>query len=321
MPIFGLGGKRSGRAPEARTIPADGDAELRALLEPADSRDWPALHAGLSKYSGNDLSSLIGTVCAKSPTLSDWLPEAVGKEPGDALTSAFLGAATIERAWRVRTNQRAQHVSRDQFREFHQILREAEEHLYRSAELDTQSAAPWYSLLASGRGLQVGLDVQRRRFEAVLERCPGHLGAHSQMLQQLCRKWSGSHEQMHAFATEALRGPYGDELGVLIPRAYFEHLIDLAKDSPERGFITTVEARAELQEAADRTIFRPGYRPARNPYAAANTFAWVFTAAEMWPQARAAFQATEGVVVNWCAFHNPMAAYTSRRNLAYQHKS
>jgi hypothetical protein len=321
MPIFGRGGKKAGKPPEARTIPGDGDAELRTLLELTESRDWPALHAGLSKYSGNDLSSLIGTICAQSPTLSDWVPEAVAKGPDDALAYAFLGNATVEGAWRVRTTRRAQHVSQDQFREFHQILREAEEHLYRSAELDTQSAAPWYSLLISGRGLQVGLDVQRRRFEAVLERCPGHLGAHSQMLQQLCRKWSGSDEQMHAFATEALRGPYGDELGVLIPRAYYEHVGNLPRDSPERAYITSAEARAELQEAADRTIFRPGFRPARHPYTAANVFAWAFTAAELWPQARAAFQATEGVIVNWGGFADPVVVYTRRRDLVFQHKS
>ena len=321
MPIFGRGGKKAGKAPEPRTIPADGDTELRALIKLADSQDWPALRTGLSKYSGSDLSSLIASVCGKSLMLSDWLPDAVAKDSDDALGYAFLGAATIEYAWRVRSGKRAQHVSQDQFREFHRILREAEEHLYRSAELDTGSAAPWHSLLVSGRGLQVGPDIQRRRFEAVLQRCPGHLGAHNQMLQQLCRKWSGSHERMHAFATEAMRGPYGDELGVLIPRAYFEHLLDLPKDSPERGFITTAEAHAELQQAADRTIFRPGFRrPERSPYGAANMFAWVFTAAEMWPQARAAFEATEGVVVNWAGFNNPVAAYTGKRNLAFQKK-
>jgi hypothetical protein len=52
----------------------------------------------------------------------------------------------------------------------------AEEHLYCSVELDPSSIAPWYSLLISGRGLQVGLDAQRRRFEGALKRCPGHLG-------------------------------------------------------------------------------------------------------------------------------------------------
>ena len=303
--------------PEPRMLPSDGDAELAALRAVAESQDWPALRAGLSKHSGHDLSSLISGVCAQ-PHVSEWLPQAVGKEPEDALALAVLGAETIERAWRVRTTKLAQHVSRDQFREFHTLLREAEEHLYRSAELDSRSAAPWNSLLTSGRGLQVGLEIQRRRFEAVVKRSPGHLGAHGQMLQQLCRKWSGSHEQMHAFATEALRGPHGDVLGVLIPRAYYEHFADLDKGSPERGFIRSAESRAELREAAERTILRPGFRPAREPYAAANAFAWALCAAGMWPQARAAFQATNAVVVDWAGFPDPVTVYTRQHARAFR---
>jgi hypothetical protein len=139
------------------------------------------------------------------------------------------------------------------------------------------------------------------------------------MLQKLCRKWSGSHEQMHEFATEAMRGPHGDVLGELVPRAYFEHWRDLPKDSPERAFIKSAESRAELQEAADRTIFRPGYvgNP-RGPYFALNMFAWAFCTAGMWPQARAAFTATEGVVVNWAHWSDPVAVYTRQRTLAFQ---
>jgi hypothetical protein len=340
MPIFGRGGKKTRQPaggttqaprppvqaqpqadaglPEARRIPGDGDSELLRLLKVAETRDWTALRAGVSEYSGNDLTSLIGNICAQSPELSDWLPEAVGPESEDALALAFVGAATVDRAWRVRTTKLAQHVSQDQFREFHEILREAEEHLYRSAELDPKSVAPWHSLLRSGRGLQVGLDIQQRRFEAAAERSPGHLGAHHQMLQQLCRKWSGSHERMHAFATDAMRGPYGEDLGVLIPVAYNEHLISLDKDSPERKFIASAESRAELQEAADRTIFRPGFAPARDPYLAVNTFGWAFCNAGMWPQARAAFEASAGVVAGWVEFTNPVGAYTYQRTLAYK---
>jgi hypothetical protein len=303
--------------PEPRMLPSDGDAELAALQAIAESRDWPALREDLSGHSGHDLSALIARICAQ-PSLSEWLPEALGKDPDDALALAVLGTETIQRAWRVRTTRLAQHVSQDQFREFHAMLREAEEYLYRSAELNPRCVAPWNALLTSGRGLQVGLEIQRRRFEAVVRRCPGHLGAHGQLLQQLCRKWSGSHDQMHAFAAEALRGPHGDVLGVLTPRAYYEHFADLDRDSPERGFIRSAESRAELQEAADRTIFRPGFRQNRDPYAAANAFAWAFCAAGMWPQARAAYEASEGVAVKWGGFTDPVAAYTRNRALAFR---
>lgn len=330
MPIFGRGGKKTGaggttssppraaRPPRARIVAADGDRELYAVCQSAEARDWSAVRELLSKYSGNDLSALIVGLCNEQQSLAEWLPEAIAGEPEDAIARTVLGAEAIARAWRIRTAKRAVHVSQEQFRDFHRILREAEEHLYAAAELDPRSAAPWHSLLVSGRGLEVGLEIQQRRFEAVLERCPDHLRAHQQMLQQLCRKWSGSHERMHAFATDAMRGPYGDELGVLVPRAYYEHYADLPQNSPERAFIRSAESRAELQEAADRTIFRPGYRSARDPYAAANVFGCTFAAARMWPQARAAFEASAGVVVNWGGFADPVAVYLRQRDLAYK---
>ena len=338
MPIFGMGKKKSGTpqaartqtspaaawaaaaatatatasagAPAPRRLPDDGDTELTRLLGIAASRDWDALRGEFARVEGNDLSSLLSNVCARTPEIGEWVPN----DAGDALAQAVLGADAIERGWRVRTGKRATQVSEEQFREFHRLLRVAEEYLYASVELDATSVAPWYSLQISGRGLEVGLDVQQRRFEGALKRCPGHLGSHRQMLQQLCRKWGGSHEQMHAFATEAMQGPYGDVLGQLIPMAYFEHLSDLEKDSPERGFIRSAESRAELLQAAERTIFRPGYSFPRGPYLAANQFLWAFTRAGMWPQAKQALDATENTAVTWGpATSDPAKHYTQLR--------
>ena len=320
MAVFGLGRKRTataepaGGAPDPRTLPCDGDAEAVAIQQLTARQDWPALRAVLAGYQGHDLASLIRW-SIETPG-AEWLEAALVVEKDDALAMAVLGTRTIEAAWAVRTGARAQHVSQDQFRRFHEILRVAEEQLYASVELDPQSSAAWYALLISGRGLEVGLEIQQRRFEVVTRVTPGHPGAHRQMLQQLCRKWSGSHEQMHAFATEAMRGPFGGELGDLVPHAYFEHLGDLDKDSPERAFITSAESRAELREAAERTIFRPGHHNPRAPYTAANRFAWAFSAAGLWPEAKAAFAATDGVLVNWAHFNDPAAVYRRQQALA-----
>lgn len=331
MPIFGLGKKKSGPAtkaapapskrtppalPEPRILPQDGDVGLTRLLGIARSRDWNALRGELAALEGNDLSSLLSNVCVKTPEIGGWVPN----DAKDPLAQAVLGADMIEQGWRVRTADRAQHVSQEQFREFHRLLRIAEVHLYASAELDASSVAPWYSLQISGRGLQVGLDVQQRRFDAALARCPGHLGSHRQMLQQLCRKWSGSHERMHAFATEAMRGPHGDILGELIPTANFEHLGDLPKDSPERSFIRSEQSRTEILEAAERTVFRPGYSNPRSPYLAANSFLWAFTRAEMWPEAKRALDATQGVAVAWGPVAgDPVGQYSLLRKTVLNH--
>lgn len=331
MPIFGLGKKKSTaapapatagavpsaaakktpRLPEPRTLPDDkGDPELGRLLTIAGSRDWNALRGEFAKLDGDDLSSLLTNVCEGTAEIGGWVPD----DAGDPLAQAVLGADGIKRGWQVRTGKQAQHVSQDQFGEFHRLLRIAEEHLYASVELDASSVTPWRSLLRSGIGLQVGLEVQERRFEAALERCPGHLGAHRLMLQQLCRKWGGSHERMRAFAAEAMRGPHGDVLGELVPAAYYENWIALPKGSAERDFIRSEESRAEILEAAEHTVFRPGYTSPRSPYLPANMFLWAFARAEMWPQAKWALDATEGVTVAWGPqASDPVGVYTFLR--------
>jgi hypothetical protein len=315
VPLFGLGKRQRGLRSTPRELLADGDAEAMAVLGVATRQDWTALRSALAQYQGHDLTAMILRL-RKTPGGLDRLVKELESATDDALAQAVLGQFTVWAAWEVRTAKRSQHVSQEQFKKFHEMLRVAEEYLYASVELDPASVAPWGALMDSGRGLQVGVDIVRRRFEAVTGRCPGHYTAHSSMLQQLCLKWSGSHEQMHEFALESMRGPHGSLLGELVPIAQFEHLGDLDKDSKERGFIRSAESRAQLQEAADRTIFQPGFSNPRSPYRAANVFGWAFSAAELWPQAREAFALSDGVVVDWARYGNPIAAYTRQRTQA-----
>lgn len=332
MPIFGLGRNKktdTARPPvrpqpvsglwTARKLEDNGDGARGPLLELAATRDWPALREALTAYTGHDLTSLTSTVLRAAPGIDEWLPEALRRETEDAFSLAVLGEHTINAAWKVRSDKRAKYVSQEQFKQFHAMLLEAEEYLYASVELDSSSPVPWTRLLTSGMGLQVGQEIARRRFEAAIERCPGHLGAHLSMLQQLCRKWGGSHEQMHRFATEAASGRYADMLCVLVPQAYYEHFIETKPDTPERKFIQSAESRAELKELAERTVFRPGYRPnPRSPYTAANMFGWAFAYAGLWPEAKAAYAASQAVVVEWGYFKDSVAEYDRLRTLAYR---
>ncbi|WP_157436575.1 DUF4034 domain-containing protein [Actinospica robiniae] len=335
MPMFGLGKNKKNREPAqtpaparpepaldlppARSLEDNGDPAQGPLLELAAARDWPALRAALTVYAGHDLTSLTNTVLSQAPGIEEWLPDTLAQTPDDAFARAVLGVHTVNAAWKVRSAKRAQHVTQDQFKQFHAILREAEDHLYAAVELDPSSVVPWHSLMNSGRGLEVGREIVQQRFEAAIRRSPGHLGVHLSMLQQLCQKWSGSHELMHEFATEAARGPHADMLCVLVPQAYYEHFSETERETPERKFIQSAESRAELKELAERTIFRADYKPnPRSPYAAANMFGWAFAYAGLWPEAKAAYAASEGVCVRWAYFGKPVAEYDRLRTLAYR---
>lgn len=281
----------------------DGDPLVLALLDAADARDWPAARAVLAGCEGQDRIVLSSRLSAEAG-VEDWLPAVVEADPDDSLALAVLGSHTITRAWSVRTAKRAPHVSQEQFAAFHEILREAEALLYRSIEADRANPAPWASLMASGRGLEVGMEVLERRFEAATTRCPANLAAYHSMLQSCCRKWSGSDEKMHAFALEAMRGPHGEVLGELVPYAHLELWASLP--TAERpAYIGREDVRAELREAAQRTIDKPGYvapRPLARVY---NIFADAFGVFGMYEESFAAFEKTRGVVTRmpWSDFN------------------
>jgi hypothetical protein len=326
---------RAAGMPAPHERPGGGDTVLAELYTLAGTADWATLRAFLARYStgqdsgqhsgrdsGQDLSALAGNLCAHKEADDGWLAGELAAAGDDPLARLVLGAHTVQRAWRVRTGKRAVHVSREQFDTFHSLLREAEEHLYRSAALDRASAAPWYFLLVSGRGLQVDVDIAERRFEAVVNRCPGHVAAHRQQLQTLSRKWSGSHERMHAFALESLHGPHGAALGELVASAHIERWLDFGNEAADarRAYICGDSVRAELQEAADRSINQPGFGNPRSPYTAYNLFAMAFGLAEMWPQSLSAFKSTEGVVAGSWGYlkGTPVEAYTRMRNKAFE---
>ena len=312
---------RAHKLPAARLAPGDGDPVLAGLIEAAKAKDWPTMRATLAQFSGNDLTLLTAGVFKDAPEMDDWLPAVIGADADDALARFALGARKVERGWDIRSGMRAVHVSQDQFKAFHTHLREAEEYLYEAVALDRASTAPWYYLMISARGLQMGIPVTKRRFEALVTRSPGHVGAHRQMLQSLCKKWSGSHEQMHAFATEAMRGPHGLQLGEIAAIAHLERWLDLESDA-DKAYMTSQPVRTELLEAAERSIFNPDYAMPRAPFAAYNVFAMAFHLAGLHEQARLAFKATGGIVTRfpWIYLNgaDPAAPYAKAREISFR---
>ncbi|MFD9036572.1 hypothetical protein ACFVZW_36375, partial [Streptomyces sp. NPDC059567] len=105
-----------------------------------------------------------------------WIAGVLEAEPDAALPRLVAGIRHISWGWEARTGARAQHVSREQIEIFHDRLRTAEKYLYEVAEREPQWTSPWYGLQTTGRGLQVGPSVARRRFEATVRRDPHHPG-------------------------------------------------------------------------------------------------------------------------------------------------
>ncbi|QMU77986.1 hypothetical protein GXW83_22100 [Streptacidiphilus sp. PB12-B1b] len=290
-------GKRSPSSTAARgprPVPIDpghGDPELVALRTAVAGADWPAVEAVLKPCRERaDHARLTWLISGVEDIGGDFLLNLPERLPDNPLALSVAGARHVAWAWEARTGARAARVTQEQFHTFHERLRTAEEHLYAAVELDPESASPWCFLTTASRGLEHGHAVTRRRFDAGVRRAPHHTALHAAMLQQLCAKWGGSHEQMHGFARQAVeQAPPGSTLGVLTAYAHIEHWFELPK-AERPGYLRGGSVVAELKQAAAVSVLHPAYAPTESPYGALNAFAMVFWLAGERALARDLFQ-------------------------------
>ncbi|MEV5975012.1 hypothetical protein [Streptomyces sp. NPDC051921] len=309
-------GKWVGRPP-VRLQQDSGDPEVRRVREAAAAADWATVRTVLEARSeSEDRTELLWAV-GDTAGVEEWIAPVLEAEPDAPLPRLVAGIRHISWGWEARTGARAKDVSREQFEVFHARLRTAERWLYEVAEQEPGWTSPWYGLQITGRGLQVGQDTARRRFEATVRRDPHHLGAHQQQLQQVCEKWSGSHEEMHAFARESAFGaPGGTSLGQLVAVAHLEHWLALDRGADAR-YIQRPEVAASLQKAADHSYRHPDFVRRGGWLQVYNTFAMAFSMTGDVASARECFRATEGRVTEFPWYYvngsDPARAYKQHR--------
>ncbi|MFI9001940.1 hypothetical protein [Streptomyces sp. NPDC053541] len=296
-----------------------GDPEVTRAREAAEAGDWTAVRAVMeARPESADRTELLMAV-ADTAGVERWIGRVVEAEPDAPLPKLVAGLRQVSWGWEARSALRARHVSREQFEVFHERLRTAETLLYEVAEREPSWVSPWYGLQMSGRGLEVGQVTARRRFEAAVRRDPHHPGVHRQQLQQVCAKWGGSHEEMHAFAREAAFGaPAGTPLGQLVALAHVEHWLDL-ESGPDAAYMGGPRVAEELHRAADHSYRHPDFAPRTGRLEILNTFAMAFSLAGERDAARECFEATGGRVTEfpWQYLDNdPVAAYRTQRSAA-----
>lgn len=302
MTMFGL--RKAKGVPAPHLDPAGGDPVLAELRAAAVAGSVADVVGTLGAFTGYDLSALVNGISDVSE-LDSRLPDEIRTSPADPIPRLLLASRIINRALsefhgvaRVAVTADTKISSEDTARMRGQ-LEQAEEYLYEAASLDHPSSAPWYLLLLCARWLTLDQGVRLRRFEAVTSRDPAHFGAYRQRLYQLGKGRTGSHEQMHAFAEDAMRGSDDPQLAVLVAEAHIEHWNDLSGGEPGRAYLSSPAVSQSLAEAADRSIHRPDYAPEREPYLGYNMFAFAFSLGRQYPAARRAFAATHGVVTKY----------------------
>jgi hypothetical protein len=248
-------------------------AGLRAALQ---RRDWPACRTMIDGLEPSARSAVL-LECGDEQDAEPFLRGVLNADPTDPAATALLGHHLIKRGWRIRTGYAAEHVSRGQARQFRDWLRRAELLLIDGAARHPGDPAIWTARLLTARGLELGLAETRRRLDRALAAQPNHLPAQLQFLQSACPKWGGTWDLVHGFARDtAAAAPPGSPHGVLVVHAHIEHIFGDDGTDVFR-YLSNDAIRAEIHEAAHRSVWHPEFRRDHGWLQALNAFALIFT--------------------------------------------
>ncbi|MET9427331.1 hypothetical protein [Streptomyces sp. NPDC003036] len=234
---------------------------LVTLRTAVAERDWPAVARFFAGLTHEDERAYACSYVGGLDGCEAFLEQAVADHPGDPLARCLLADRRIRVGWGIRSSARAQHVSREQFDQFHAWLRRAEGLLIEVCAEYPDYALGWYLRLITARGLELGHSETRRRYDRLAEHHPHHYPAQTQLLQLLCPKWGGSWEAAFGFAEEcAAAVPPGGHSATLVAEAHLEKWLDL---SPREGgrWMAQPAVRDELTAAAAHSVLHPHYRP------------------------------------------------------------
>jgi tetratricopeptide (TPR) repeat protein len=308
---------KSSRQPVPATLqvdPAFGDPDAALLRDAMERADWDTVQRIITAAADPDDEAFLVDVAAAVEGCEQWLPDVVRDNLDSTLPLLVYGARAVAWAWEARSRAAAGYVSEEQFALFLERLRLADDCLQSVVRRDPGRAAAWQQLITVARGQQLDLDEATRRFERAVTHHPGQVRAHQQLLQNLCRKWSGSHEKMHRFARESmLNAPPGSPLGHLVALAHLEQWLDQGGDT---GYIMSLGVCRSLHEAADKSIRHPAYQKKPGwPYVH-NVFAMAFDLAGERAAAAEQFELIGDLVTQfpWAyRYTDPGLGYSQRR--------
>jgi hypothetical protein len=293
-------------------------AELRSAVV---QRDWAAITTFFARFPHptgaagyNSVVWIVGEVAGSEELLA----ERAAAETSSTLARTLLACRLISIGWSVRTDARASQVSREQFATLHEYLRRAERILIEVTALEPENVPAWTLRLVTARGLQLGQAESRRRYDRATAYDAHNFGAQAQLLQQLCPKWSGSWDAMHAFAREcALSAPEGALNAVIVADGHLERWMDLGRKDGA-AYLGQPEVQREIEEAAARSVLHPSFRPTYGWVTAHSTFAMIFSLVGRYREAAVHFRAMGNLASKspWSYLGDPVAAFQNHRATA-----
>ncbi|MEV8513516.1 hypothetical protein [Dactylosporangium sp. NPDC051484] len=255
--------------------PAGPYEELRELRRAVTRRDWPAIAGLFERLDDPNDHEFAARLVADVADSEGFFGEAAQREPG-TLARTLYGTRLISAGWDVRTGARATDVSRSQFAAFHDYLRRAERVLIDITAEEPANSTAWVARIKVNRGLELGQNEARRRYDRLSRFVPHLYIAQANLVQQFCKKWGGSVEKVRAFGVECMRsGPDGSLASLALVEAHLEIAFEVGHGE-RAGYWQRPDVRAEIEEAANRSVRHPAFRAGYRALTAHNLFALAF---------------------------------------------
>ncbi|MCP2322284.1 hypothetical protein HDA40_000791 [Hamadaea flava] len=258
-----------------KTDPVDQYPQLVPLQKAVKAADWTGVasyFAGLPARS--DKTQAVSLVSATAGA-EKFLQRAVDTERDSALARTLLGARFIDIGWKARSAVYAMHVKQAQWQIFFDYLQRAERLLADATAIDPTEAAAWTQRIVTARGLSLGIDEARRRYEKAAEHSDAPYTAQRQLIQNLCPKWGGSTAELHTFAGECLAsGKPGTLAGAIVADAHVEHAITNEYVRDAVLYLGKPDVVKSVTAAAAQTVLHPDFQPGFGSVGAHSVFAF-----------------------------------------------
>lgn len=215
-------------------------------------------------------------------------------DTGSPIARTALAHRCVHLGWQARSQLRAEHVSPEQFEQFHLWLNRAEQVLVAVCAEHPAYAPAWALRQHTARGLELGRSEARRRLDRLRAVCAPHWPGERAYLQITCPKWGGSWEVADAFVRETTgQVPAGAASHALVAELHVERWIDV---EPAEGheYLAQPAVLAELRAAADRSVWHPAWRPGLLDVEVHSVFALAFSLGGALVDAGRHFRALDG---------------------------
>ncbi|MFE4599872.1 hypothetical protein ACFRKE_03365 [Kitasatospora indigofera] len=198
---------------------------------------------------------------------------ALKHNPGDHLAGTLLAHWHLRAAWTARGAAQASEIAPAQWAEFRHHLDHAERLLTHVIAHEPDTVLAWTLRHSTALGLSLGLSEARRRHHHLIRLHPHHYIGQRIMLRQLLPKWGGSWEAAEAFARQSMReAPDGSMSAALVAEYHLERW-SARKNPRDHRHLRQPQVRAELAQAAARSVLHPHCRARYGVTQAHSTFA------------------------------------------------